>query len=91
MAPLPVRERVARAGLCGGLQPRPVLCQPLGVIGEERVGVDVGVGTDAEVATSDAVVDAYLREHPELAAQVDKEMMMHFRRFVERFGVPALA
>ena len=54
-------------------------------------GVDVGVGTDAEVATSDAVVDAYLREHPELAAQVDKEMMMHFRRFVERFGVPALA
>ena len=49
-------------------------------------------GVDAGVATADEIVDAYLREHPEFAAQVGNEMMMqHLRRLGEHFGVPALA
>ena len=53
-------------------------------------GMDGGVGARGGRHVG-RIVDAYLREHPELAAQVDKEMMMHFRRLVEHFGVPALA
>ena len=49
-------------------------------------------GADAAGATADEIVDAYLREHPEFAAQVDDEMMMrHLRNLGEHFGVPALA